>query len=416
MVAVYLLMAVNYQSWGDPFVVLAALPLAFCGIVISLFVTQTTFSIPSLLGAIMSVGVASANSILLVTFAREHREETGASAVEAAIEAGADAAAAGADDGGAMFVGLIPMAHRHRRGERAERRPRPRRAGRRRGRNLFDPAVRAVPLFRAAPGRGQEAGGLRMNDASPAVEQRTRPRPPRKGLYFAVAGVLLALLAWGAYVHWQRDADAAETTRQAADFVPTVRVAEAKRVDAPVTMTLPGQTQPFDSASIYARATGYIAERLVDIGTRVRKGDPMLRVSAPDLDAQLAQASRPARPAGGGRAAGAGTAAAGPGQREPGERHQPPHQHARRRGLGDPAERRQYRANVNTSAANVDLGDRRHRGRRSQPQGPGRHRPAIAGADRLRTHRRPVRWRRHRPQHRCRRSRHRRRRRQQRLC
>ena len=61
MVAVYLLMAINFQTWGDPFVVLAALPLAFCGIVASLFITQTTFSIPSLMGAIMSVGVASAN-------------------------------------------------------------------------------------------------------------------------------------------------------------------------------------------------------------------------------------------------------------------------------------------------------------------------------------------------------------------
>ena len=56
MVAVYLLMAINYQTWGDPFVVIAALPLAFCGIVTSLFITQTTFSIPSLMGAIMSVG------------------------------------------------------------------------------------------------------------------------------------------------------------------------------------------------------------------------------------------------------------------------------------------------------------------------------------------------------------------------
>ena len=80
LVAVYLLMVVNFQSWGDPLVVMLALPLAFCGICASLFITQTTLSIPSLMGAIMSVGVASANSILLVTFAREHREKTGCSA------------------------------------------------------------------------------------------------------------------------------------------------------------------------------------------------------------------------------------------------------------------------------------------------------------------------------------------------
>ncbi len=80
LIAVYLLMAVNYQSWGDPFVVIAALPMAFCGITFALFITGTTFSIPSIFGAIMSVGIASANSILLVTFAKEHREATGCSA------------------------------------------------------------------------------------------------------------------------------------------------------------------------------------------------------------------------------------------------------------------------------------------------------------------------------------------------
>jgi multidrug efflux pump subunit AcrB len=110
MIAVYLLMAVNFQTWGDPFVVLAALPLAFCGIVMSLFVTQTTFSIPSLFGAIMSVGVASANSILLVTFAREYREETGCSAAEAAMKAGETRLRPVLMTAAAMFVGLIPMA------------------------------------------------------------------------------------------------------------------------------------------------------------------------------------------------------------------------------------------------------------------------------------------------------------------
>ncbi|GJD56426.1 efflux RND transporter permease subunit [Methylobacterium dankookense] len=110
LVAVYLLMAVNYQSWGDPFVVLLALPLAFCGIVASLFVTGTTFSIPSLFGAIMSVGIASANSILLVTFAREHREATGCSALEAALLAGETRLRPVLMTAGAMFLGLIPMA------------------------------------------------------------------------------------------------------------------------------------------------------------------------------------------------------------------------------------------------------------------------------------------------------------------
>ena len=110
LIAVYLLMVLNYQSWGDPLVILAALPLAFCGIVASLFITQTSFSIPSLMGAIMSVGVASANSILLVTFAREYREDTGASAAEAAMMAGETRLRPVLMTAGAMFVGLIPMA------------------------------------------------------------------------------------------------------------------------------------------------------------------------------------------------------------------------------------------------------------------------------------------------------------------
>ena len=72
-VFVYLLMVVNYQNWGDPFVVILALPATFCGIVTMLYITGTTLSVPSLMGAIMAIGVASANSILLVTFAREQQ-------------------------------------------------------------------------------------------------------------------------------------------------------------------------------------------------------------------------------------------------------------------------------------------------------------------------------------------------------
>lgn len=109
MVFVYLLMVVNFQSWGDPFVVILALPLAFCGIVASLFVTGTSISIPSLMGAIMSVGVASANSILLVTFARELREETGCTAQEAAITAGMTRVRPVLMTAAAMLVGLLPM-------------------------------------------------------------------------------------------------------------------------------------------------------------------------------------------------------------------------------------------------------------------------------------------------------------------
>jgi multidrug efflux pump subunit AcrB len=108
-VFVYLLMVVNYQNFGDPFVVILALPATFCGILTMLFITGTTLSVPSLMGAIMAVGVASANSILLVTFARE-QQLAGKTAFEAAIEAGHTRIRPVLMTAAAMIVGMIPMA------------------------------------------------------------------------------------------------------------------------------------------------------------------------------------------------------------------------------------------------------------------------------------------------------------------
>ncbi|HZC96457.1 MAG TPA: efflux RND transporter permease subunit [Bradyrhizobium sp.] len=108
-VFVYLLMVVNYQNFGDPFVVILALPATLCGIVTMLFITGTTLSVPSLMGAIMSVGVASANSILLVTFAREQQLK-GHSAFEAALSAGHTRIRPVLMTAAAMIVGMIPMA------------------------------------------------------------------------------------------------------------------------------------------------------------------------------------------------------------------------------------------------------------------------------------------------------------------
>jgi len=108
-VFVYLLMVVNYQNFGDPFVVILALPATFCGIVTMLYITDTTLSVPSLMGAIMAVGVASANSILLVTFARE-QQLAGMSAFDAAISAGRTRIRPVLMTAAAMIVGMIPMA------------------------------------------------------------------------------------------------------------------------------------------------------------------------------------------------------------------------------------------------------------------------------------------------------------------
>jgi multidrug efflux pump subunit AcrB len=108
-VFVYLLMVVNYQNFGDPFVVILALPATLCGILTMLFVTGTTLNVPSLMGAIMAVGVASANSILLVTFARE-QQLAGKTAFQAAIDAGHTRIRPVLMTAAAMIVGMIPMA------------------------------------------------------------------------------------------------------------------------------------------------------------------------------------------------------------------------------------------------------------------------------------------------------------------
>jgi multidrug efflux pump subunit AcrB len=108
-VFVYLLMVVNYQNFGDPFVVILALPATFCGILTMLYITGTTLNVPSLMGAIMAVGVASANSILLVTFARE-QQIAGSTAFDAAITAGHTRIRPVLMTAAAMIVGMIPMA------------------------------------------------------------------------------------------------------------------------------------------------------------------------------------------------------------------------------------------------------------------------------------------------------------------
>jgi multidrug efflux pump subunit AcrB len=108
-VFVYLLMVVNYQNFADPFVVILALPATLCGIVTMLFITGTTLNVPSLMGAIMAVGVASANSILLVTFAREQQIK-GRSAFRAALDAGHTRIRPVLMTAAAMVAGMIPMA------------------------------------------------------------------------------------------------------------------------------------------------------------------------------------------------------------------------------------------------------------------------------------------------------------------
>jgi multidrug efflux pump subunit AcrB len=108
-VLVYFVIVVNFQSWSDPFIIITALPAALAGIVWMLFVTQTTLSVPALTGAIMCMGVATANSVLMISFARERLNESG-DATQAALEAGFVRLRPVLMTALAMVIGMLPMA------------------------------------------------------------------------------------------------------------------------------------------------------------------------------------------------------------------------------------------------------------------------------------------------------------------
>jgi Cu/Ag efflux pump CusA len=108
-ILVYLLIVVNFQSWLDPFIIITALPAALAGIVVFLFITRTTLSVPALMGAIMCMGVATANSILVVAFAKERLTGHGDAAL-AGLEAGFTRFRPVLMTALAMIIGMIPMA------------------------------------------------------------------------------------------------------------------------------------------------------------------------------------------------------------------------------------------------------------------------------------------------------------------
>ncbi|HXD23229.1 MAG TPA: efflux RND transporter permease subunit, partial [Gemmatimonadaceae bacterium] len=106
---VYIILVVNFQSWLDPLIIIMALPGALAGIVWMLYVTHTTFTVPSLMGAIMAMGVATANSVLLITFADDQRS-AGRTAGEAAVDAGFARLRPVCMTALAMIIGMLPMA------------------------------------------------------------------------------------------------------------------------------------------------------------------------------------------------------------------------------------------------------------------------------------------------------------------
>ncbi len=155
------------------------------------------------------------------------------------------------------------------------------------------PAQRSQPAQRNQPAQREKQGEPKPDPAKqPGNDAPDTPRKPiSKFVYIVPAVLVIGLVGWGAWTHWSESNRASEVQQAAEDYKPTLRTTEAKREDGPVNLTLPATTAPFDSARLYARATGYVAERRVDIGSRVKKGDLLLRIGAPDLNAQLVQAA-----------------------------------------------------------------------------------------------------------------------------
>lgn len=135
---------------------------------------------------------------------------------------------------------------------------------------------------------GHDAAEAHGREESPELEARRR-RTARILGATAVAAVAL-LVAVGAWGHIQTRANALADLAQERDTVPTVRTITAAAVDTPRPLDLPATLQAFNSATLFARATGYIAKREVDIGSRVHAGDLLALIAAPDLDQQLTQA------------------------------------------------------------------------------------------------------------------------------
>ena len=116
---------------------------------------------------------------------------------------------------------------------------------------------------------------------------------PRAGARrFALAALLLLAsgLAIGGWQHWRAAAEVTATAAQRRDFVPNVRVALVKASGSTIEVGLPGTTEAFEAANIYSRTSGYVAKRYVDIGDRVKAGDLLAEITAPELDHQVAQA------------------------------------------------------------------------------------------------------------------------------
>jgi RND family efflux transporter MFP subunit len=150
---------------------------------------------------------------------------------------------------------------------------------------ISKPDTRADADFRS-DAENPETGAAGADD--PRLTQVRRRAARRLGI--GSVALLALMVGWGGYTHIARQASAQEALEARQSAVPVVRTLQVKTQDGPRIVDLPGTMQAFDSATLFARATGYIAQRNVDIGSQVHKGDVLAVIAAPDLDQQLVQA------------------------------------------------------------------------------------------------------------------------------
>ncbi len=309
-VLVYLLLVVNFQSWRDPLIILMALPGALAGIVWILYATGTTLSVPALMGAIMSIGVATSNSILIVAFANERRAE-GSDARRAAWLAGVTRLRPVVMTALAMIVGMLPMS-----------------LGLGEGGEQNAPLARAVigglgvatftTLFfvpvvyasrRQAPRAEPDSRSQAMTMMTTLSTVSTQPAPSEasshegetfqpalpsrralvlSGAAFALVAAALAALGFAPRVRHEAAMEREE--RAATAVVLSLQVARAQRDVATGPIVLPGTVRPLQETAVFARANGNGRRWSGDIGDTVKKGQALVELDLPDVDEELRQA------------------------------------------------------------------------------------------------------------------------------
>src|SRR6202042_2185273 len=300
-ILVYLLIVVNFQSWLDPFVIITALPAALAGIILFLFITHTTLSVPALMGAIMCMGVATANSILVVSFAKIRLAEHG-DPILAAIEAGATRFRPVCMTALAMIIGMVPMALGL--GDGGEQNAPLGRAViggllcATVATLVFVPSVFAV-FHRREPNDALEllknlqvATELARNDPGPNNPGSNNPGRPISKRAIAITAILTACTALAIVFGLHSRVTAETRLRESAQpsAIPYVDVVSPKASADGDEIALPGSTSAFNDTPIYARTSGYVKHWYVDIGARVKRGQLLATIETPELDQQLQQA------------------------------------------------------------------------------------------------------------------------------